>query len=1406
MPENFEQPKPLSQRASDPKNIDLSQSEAKPDDKVGDVNGDKNERNENILNLLELFWKKGGDEAAMEKAAVMSKDEFSPKEIQEKVALIVKNSVYSKKSYEYCLRVKDCFNLDDNLFENAICYILISRLDSEEYEEVIRIRDSYGLPKHYLQEAILKKIKEYLINHSYNKLIKLKEALGVDDAVIKSPENVAMIKGEFLKFIDEVDYDSLSFIIDIQKLFNLPESFLTSSEVKERVVKKITRGIGKLTLRSDNILFLKNLAHLPDDVFQNSVMQGIINYLKSETAYSNEITILEEIKNAFNLSGLLRSSEELKEALRYRVKKAFMYGNYSEQIMMIKNFIGMTDEDFNTPEIRDALFKRMSDYISGDISDKSSKEELESIGLSRLFSFGPELLHSSEMQERIIKDVVSHGGHFWRSNRSIDYWIRLKELFLTEESINSDSMQSFVAEEVKFFLGNKSDINSAIKLSHDFSLSGEVIKDIFLEIVIRLLENEESKAIELVDNLNPSENFFASQELKGVVIKIIAKRISSGNFDEAVTFQEKFKVDFGEVQGMAKVKAQKILSSGSLEDFLKITERFEIDIAEFREMAKQVAEKQLLGGSLEDFLKITERFEIDIQQPEFKDIFTAATLFCRVEINDPVISELISNDLTELDLKRLFVLVQEKSPEWQDEQTIAGPFQAGAETFGYKRMLEYIKRDNLSLHDAVHTFRDVLELFRASGLGESEFYGQVLQQVRMDDREYSEGTAHHHLNAIAQTANKNVAEVIGKVQEYKEIERLQELAKTFSSPQAVFASWINLKRYSELEQLLGQTEVFDELKKLKAEGKEALYKYIETLAFHPDSKVNMSAVIQFWREPESFLAAEASHTPYEVHNRKKPSNYINMPNLDLTASELRDALVEGKMDGLSAFTPLEIHYIIPMEEIKQEPLPDLVNKALGSNKKGIEGVARNSKKLFSELGKLLKPHGLSVVDYIQGKVLPEGIDLSHQIETLLYDRDFGMERPLVKTREFVARISRKSDPEGAIAGDDTVNCMPFGDGKNTVYTFNPNTAQFVIRLVKGDGKERTIAQSVLTKDMNVKVPIPDLITKLQQEGGHLEDILPADILSTAPVYVACDNVEVTPNYSDEKHQQIIETIFRDFFREYMSRYATKEGLDTKKMPIGQGYTDALSQLPIEMNTFAPQAPVSYSDKTGPNVYMLDLTSEKGLDLIWQKDIKESEVRKRTEVALPKIKGLGYLTFEDTLKVGYIEGKAYSDNQSLMQFLFNVENGLIAKDINNSAKDRPNMSLKYTDGNGQMRGYLLSWEGKLADENVENNAEEFFGQPCVYIIDVASDKENRMAGGRLIQGFAELYKRNYLDKGNAVPIFAQAREATSYQIVKQQLNKLGKDAGFNFELVELPTYEVGEDVMHPIIIRPTSTRT
>ena len=189
--------------------------------------------------------------------------------------------------------------------------------------------------------------------------------------------------------------------------------------------------------------------------------------------------------------------------------------------------------------------------------------------------------------------------------------------------------------------------------------------------------------------------------------------------------------------------------------------------------------------------------------------------------------------------------------------------------------------------------------------------------------------------------------------------------------------------------------------------------------------------------------------------------------------------------------------------------------------------------------------------------------------------------------------------------------------------------------------------------------------------------------------------------------------------------------------------------------------------------------------MYRKDITEYPIEKPEQTPLPR--GLSYLTAEDSVKVGYLEGKAYHDNDTLVGSLFAMENALIAKDINNSAKGRPNLSIKYTDNDGKMQGYLLAYEGKIADEHLGRYRDDYQGKPCVYVSDLAADRTNRMAGGRLIRGFADLYEQHYLAADNLLPIYAQARETTSYQIIKRHLDKLGKQAGISFKLTELPTY-------------------
>jgi hypothetical protein len=368
---------------------------------------------------------------------------------------------------------------------------------------------------------------------------------------------------------------------------------------------------------------------------------------------------------------------------------------------------------------------------------------------------------------------------------------------------------------------------------------------------------------------------------------------------------------------------------------------------------------------------------------------------------------------------------------------------------------------------------------------------------------------------------------------------------------------------------------------------------------------------------------------------------------------------------------------------------------------------------------------------------------------------------------------------------------------------------FTIQKKNSEGRWRTIAQSVLTKDKDIGQNIAELRKKLEEEKTKMHEVVDESALLDKPRLIACDNIEVAQNFQGQSQgREIIKTIYTDFFREYLKRFAKEDNLDEERVPIGLGYIDSLTTLPKENNTFIPEAPVGYSDKLHEQVFMLNVKKELIANVIAKRAVNIGEIKKpageETGAMLPK--GISYLTFEDSLPVAYIEGKAYRDNESLMEYLHNMENALIAKDVNNTAKNRPNMSFKYTDSRGNIHGYILAYEGVAHREKNQYDDEDDYqskkksDEKIIYVSDLASDGSKK-AGGALIIGFTEAYKRNYVDKKNPLPILAQFREKTSYQIILKQLEKLSKDVGMKFEMEELGTEEKEGEVMHEVMIRP-----
>ncbi len=731
----------------------------------------------------------------------------------------------------------------------------------------------------------------------------------------------------------------------------------------------------------------------------------------------------------------------------------------------------------------------------------------------------------------------------------------------------------------------------------------------------------------------------------------------------------------------------------------------------------------------------------------------------------------------------------EQFSEWQDEQNISGPFQRGAEIFGYVNMFAYCQRKNLSRHDALHQFDRVIAMYNSSGLSKEQFFGSILFQVNKDDASYESGTAHHEFNHVAVNFNFDIIGILAQAEKYAGVEKLQKLAQGLSTPEQVFASWKNLRKYYELCQLLQKTEILDDLQQLRQEGKEKLYQYIETLAFHPN--INMQAVLEFWREPGSFLGIDDLHSG-SAHQSKKPSNYVEIPNLDLDAEDLRDALVEGRLDELQAFQPFEIEYELPLEETGEQKVEKTIRTILREElgyydpeqKKRIPGKNEKTKKIFPLIQKLFEENDMDLKEYMRSE---EEQELSPEMQAQIL-QFFGIDnkrRATGRTIKYRAKINAKSDPDGVVAGNDTACCMPFGSGKNNVYTFNPDCSTFTLQQQRLDGTWRTVAQSVLTKDVDIKKNIAEVLLAMQDTNKPaIQDTLPEDVLTQSEFTLACDNVELTPNVKGhELTESQIEMIYRDFMFEYLSRYGKRDSIRQGQVVIGKGYSDSLTHLPEVDNTYAPAAPIAYSDKSHATVYSLVPQRAEGI----VKKIIEYNKQQRDSWQSSQ-PGVSLLTFEDSIRVAYIEGKAYADNKTLMEYLHNMENGLIAKDINNQQKGRPNMSFKYEDKNKRMQGYMFAYEGRVGNEEM------------IYVADIAVDEKGKGAGLALMTTFLERYKVEYLDKNNPLPIYAQMREQTSYALVKNKLAEFSRLLGVELELEERGTYEQGEDTMHEVVIR------
>jgi len=747
---------------------------------------------------------------------------------------------------------------------------------------------------------------------------------------------------------------------------------------------------------------------------------------------------------------------------------------------------------------------------------------------------------------------------------------------------------------------------------------------------------------------------------------------------------------------------------------------------------------------------------------------------------------LLSNELPEGVLQRdnwnAEELAEEAFPNIQDAAPASELLELG---FSPLQLLRYADRDNLSRHDAFLASADIAALFKKSDLSVEDFYQNILWQVKMDDSSYEEGTAHHYLNALANRGIPTLEEIHNQIKEYSP--QVQEEAKSiiadFKSNEDIFANWRSLKAFYEKCNIIqNEIETLAKIAELKEKGKDKLAEWYRLIA--KSKNVSTSALNDFIARPDRFFEAEATHTDPELHEAKKPSNYYRIPNLDLTAEELRDALVEGAIDKVAAIPPMEISYeIAPKGKYLRSAIQDLeiaprASLLLGSRKQNIEGLAADVPKLFSELNKLLRESQppMNVNQFLSGEVQPDEAT-SEKIRALLDSCRLRGDLVIEKGERYLATIHPKSSPFGVLAGNDTACCMPFGDGKAVLYMMNPVCAQFTIQKEKEDGTRRTLVQSVMT--LNYPIPghsVPELIELLQSERD-ISQVLPDEaLLNQRKLILVGDNAEAAPNFKSDlvTAGELSELLYGDFFARYLEQITSPEGrVNTTQIQIGLN-SDVLHNLPQVPNETIPLAPLSYSDNIESTSYQL--RPKKAPAGRVKLEIRQLPDRKIDPVP----SGVSDLTYADTLSTAFLESKAYKDAQDLLTGLHNMENALIAKDINNSFKERPNLSLKFVDRDGHFRSYILAYQGVYEET----------GEPCIYISDFASDRQTSSAGF-VLKHFCQRYKENYLDQNNTLPIFAEMRESTSYKLITDNKEMIEGFLGATINIEEIDSYSRGD---------------
>jgi len=632
MPENFEQPKPLSQRPNDPNSVDLPKSEVNPgDSNASEKNHESEKETQAFLQYLktrtsshdplkfppnapELFKNSPEIQHLVEKVIIFNfsyheernntilfqnfdlSDQF--KRSEEFVNGLLNSIKYDYRSYLKTDQIIDY--VKPIKLPNDVACIIFGRLLSRDYiDKAVIWKNSLDLPKDTLDNLI----KEFLafelskngktgadglqIDHVFSYIDKL----NVSGDIIKSKEVQDAAKKSIFTSIRSgygLSYN-LGQIRIIQSRFGLSEE-----EFNDVLKNRLQEGfIKKLGGDFNNLSFLMSSAkEYPPEVFlrviespevKEAVKSALVNFFSNINYELTDFCI--ELKDYFKLPSTLILSSEIQEAVKKKILfilsgvRYDRYGGKHDAHVSLEDYqkiIKIRDEfEFDPSSIRNDLkqiaIKRLS----------SGKVEI--IAVISKFNLLNEFENDEEIKNGVEKGI-----------RSLLVYNKLDEvsLLITKFSVSENIVESIVCENLlnrikKFY--SWGELDNIIKIKSIFNLSNEITHSSGLYNEVTDLMG---KAISTTQDFNSvkklQEEFKVSQEdMTRVVEEQFVKQIKSDNWNLAIKIMKEFGISDDVIQAegaqiLINKGIEKIISTGNFKDAFERMDLFKILVTDLQ--------------------------------------------------------------------------------------------------------------------------------------------------------------------------------------------------------------------------------------------------------------------------------------------------------------------------------------------------------------------------------------------------------------------------------------------------------------------------------------------------------------------------------------------------------------------------------------------------------------------------------------------------------------------------------------------------------------------------------------------------------------------------------------------------------------------------------------------------------